>query len=365
MNNEQAPNSLDLEKTIIAGCLTNRDDATDACILLTPEDFYRDSHRIIFRHIKALVNKDNPVEVGTITERIIAANQLETVGGASYISGLLDMLGPGDMSYYCQKVREYSSKRRVLELMNAGMKRAYSDEDVLDTLIYLQGQLDQVNPGVETKQQHAYLDQLIVDANIRYDEIAEGKIIGIKTGYPNLDRKLWGLQPADLIILAARPSMGKTALAMNIAKQTASKGEKVAVFSLEQSKEQLTNRVISSETGINLKKFKHCKFSDDEHGLIADASGKLYSYPLVIDDRPGLNITEIRMAIRKMNSEGKIGCVIIDYLQLINSKDAENRNLQVGAICRELKAIAKEFYPSLTVNLRSGRIPTRDLRCLT
>ena len=350
-----APHSIELEQAVLAGCFTSQDDAIEACILLTPEDFYRGQNRVIFTHIKNLVETNSPVEIGSVTEQIITAGQLTEVGGATYLSSLLDLLGPSGVVYYCQKLRDYAARRGMLEICNAGVKRAY-DGKIEDAIEYMQREVDKLDPSLDKSTSIKFLDQLVTDAQIRYERIAAGEVHGVPTGYASLDRKLWALQPADLIILAARPSMGKTALALNIARHTSSEGSKVAFFSLEQSSSQLTDRAIASKTGINLNKFRDCNFTQPEHNLLAKAQSSLYNQRLAIDDRAGLSVHDIKATARRMFRDSGLDLIVVDYLQLVKSrKSGENRNLEIGEVCRELKGLAKELNIPVLANSQLNR----------
>ena len=342
------PQNIEAEESIISAILIDNDALLDVIESLGPEDFYRTAHQKIYAAITDLFDKAEPVDLVTLANKLKEKGDLEAVGGASYLARLVDTVPLAvNARHYAKIVHDKASLRRMIEKANAIIKRCFEErgeaEDVID---FAESAVFEISE--QKARQSFYPLSKIILGNIETLEEKQGNrslVTGVATGFTQLDNMTSGLQNADLIILAARPSMGKTALALNIARHAAVEaGVPVAVFSLEMSKEQLSLRMLCSEARIDSSRLRGGFFSMEDWHRLTDAAGTLSECPIYIDDSPSLSAMEIRAKARRLKMDKNIGLIIIDYLQLMQGRSsAERRDLEISEISRGLKALAKEL----------------------
>jgi replicative DNA helicase len=350
------PQSIEAEESVISALLIDNHTLLDIVEILSAEDFYRTAHQKIYAAITDLFNKGEPVDLVTLANRLKVKGQLEEVGGASYLARLVDTVPLAvNARHYANIIHSKASLRRLIEKANAIVKKCFEDRGEVDDVIdFAEAAIFEIS---EKKSQQAFypLSKIII-GNIETLEEKQGNrslVTGVPTGFNRLDFLTSGLQKSDLIILAARPSMGKTALALNIARNAAvDAGISVAIFSLEMSKEQLSLRMLCSEARIDSSRLRGGFFSMEDWRRLTDAADILSESPIYIDDSPSLSAMEIRAKARRLKMDKNIGLIIIDYLQLMQARGtAERRDLEISEISRALKALAKELnLPVLAIS---------------
>lgn len=344
MQTNSPPNNQDYEKSILCSILMDQEALDFATELLIPQDFYVTKHQHIFRCVGILVNENAPVDLPSLGEKLRTEGKLDDVG-AGFLAQLLDFPMATNPEWYCKKIKEKAALRRVIEICNASMKRAFKDDEpAIDIIDKFQADIYSINLSVSPGN-NTSIAELIGESLDQYAALNEATdgITGIPSGLYQFDYITCGFQKSDLDILAGRPSMGKTALALNITKHTASQGHAVQWFSLEMSKRQLRDRLMASEAMVNGQKFRSGGFTSDEYTRIEKAQAVLYQFPISIDDEAGISIAEIRRRARKYKAERQTELIIVDHLQLIGSGLSDNRNDELGLYTRALKALAKEL----------------------
>jgi replicative DNA helicase len=342
------PQNIEAEEAIISAILIDNDALLEVIETLAPGDFYRTAHQKIYAAIIDLFDKAEPVDLVTLANKLKEKGQLEEVGGASYLARLVDAVPLAvNALHYAKIVHDKASLRRLIEKSNAIVKRCFEERGNADDVIdFAEAAIFEISEK-KSRQSFFPLSKIIL-SNIETLEEKQGNrslVTGVPTGFNHLDNLTSGLQSSDLIILAARPSMGKTALALNIARNAAvDAGVPVAIFSLEMSKEQLSLRMLCSEARIDSSRLKGGFFSMEDWHRLTDAAGILSEAPIYIDDSPSLSAMEIRAKARRLKMDKNIGLIIIDYLQLMQGRaGAERRDLEISEISRALKSLAKEL----------------------
>lgn len=342
------PQSLEAEESILSAILVDNNTLLEILEILSPEDFYRSAHQKIFSAISELFSRNEPVDLVTLTNILREHDRLEEIGGAAYLANLVDTVPLAvNAQYYAKIVYDKACLRRLIEKTNSIAKRCFEDRGDVDNVIdFAESSIFEIS---ENKIRPAFYPiGKIIESNIDVLEERQGNralVTGVATGFTKLDELTAGLQKSDLVILAGRPGMGKTALALNIAKNAAVDANiPVAIFSLEMSKEQLSFRMLSSEARIDSSRLRRGFISQDDWINITDSAGVLSQAPIFIDDSPNITALEIRAKSRRLKMEKDIGLIIIDYLQLMKSRaSAERRDLEISEISRSLKALAKEL----------------------
>jgi len=342
------PQSLEAEESILSAILVDNDTLLEVLEILSPEDFYRSAHQKIFSAISELFLRNEPVDLVTLTNILREHDRLEEIGGAAYLANLVDTVPLAvNAQYYAKIVYDKACLRRLIEKSNSIAKRCFEDRGDVDSVIdFAESSIFEIS---ENKIRPTFYPiGKIIESNIDVLEERQGSralVTGVATGFTKLDELTAGLQKSDLVILAGRPGMGKTALALNIAKNAAVDSNiPVAIFSLEMSKEQLSLRMLSSEARIDSSRLRRGFISQDDWIKITDSAGVLSQAPIFIDDSPNITALEIRAKSRRLKMEKDIGLIIIDYLQLMKSRaSAERRDLEISEISRSLKALAKEL----------------------
>ena len=343
------PHDLEAEQAIIGSMLTDRDAVISAIEILKEEDFYREDNKAIYTAILNLYNRAEPIDIITVKSELESMGKFEQVGGLEYLAELPEKVPTtANAMKYIKIVEEKSTLRRLIKTANEIIELGYSPtEDVEDIM---EGAEKKIFNIMQEKNQKGYapIKDVLVESFTKLEELYNRKqhITGVPSGFTELDYRTAGFHGSELILIAARPAMGKTAFALNIATNAAVKANvPVAVFSLEMSKEQLVNRILCSESMVDSNKVRTGKLEEDDWTKLAGAIGPLSEAEIFIDDTPGINITEIRAKCRKLKLEKNIGMVVIDYLQLIqgSNKRGGSREQEISEISRSLKILAKEL----------------------
>ncbi len=343
------PHDLEAEQAIIGSMLTDRDAVISAIEILKEEDFYREDNKAIYTAILNLYNRAEPIDIITVKSELESMGKFEQVGGLEYLAELPEKVPTtANAMKYIKIVEEKSTLRRLIKTANEIIELGYSPtEDVEDIM---EGAEKKIFNIMQEKNQKGYapIKDVLVESFTKLEELYNRKqhITGVPSGFTELDYRTAGFHGSELILIAARPAMGKTAFALNIATNAAVKANvPVALFSLEMSKEQLVNRILCSESMVDSNKVRTGKLEEDDWTKLAGAIGPLSEAEIFIDDTPGINITEIRAKCRKLKLEKNIGMVVIDYLQLIQgtNKRGGSREQEISEISRSLKILAKEL----------------------
>jgi replicative DNA helicase len=343
----QFPQSLDAERAILGGLLLDHEQIPSIGEVLVPEDFYTASHAKIFELMLAQSSKGDPLDVLGLHDYIVASNTAEDFGGLSYITSLPEQVpSTENLEYYAKLVKEKSVLRQLIRV-SAEINRKVMDgsEDLAELLNFAEQEVFQVAQQ-RSKKDWLPLNTLLDEQFEKLEQRASnsGEVTGIPTGFIDMDRILAGFQRSDLIVLAARPAMGKTALALNFAQRAAIAGYGVGVFSLEMAAGQLAMRVLGSEARVDAGKMRTGMLSKAEDWPALEAANEtLYHAPMFIDDSPGLSITQVRSKARRLKARNpNLSLIVIDYLQLM-SANAQSREQEISAISRGLKHMAKEL----------------------
>ncbi len=360
------PQSVEAESSILAAILLDNSTLLDVLEMLSPEDFYKSAHKKIFEAVTDLFSKNEPVDLVTLTNRLREMDVLEQVGGAAYLARLIDEVPAAvNVVHYARIIRDKSSMRRLISRANEIIKLCYEKNDRLDEVLdYAEGAIFDISEQ-KNKQSFYPLSQ-IIETNIEAFEQRQGNkalVTGVDTGFIDLNRLTSGLQNSDLIILAARPSMGKTALALNIARNAAVDAKvPVAIFSLEMSKEQLSARMLCAEAKVDSSRLRSGYLTPSDWNNILEAAGDLTEAPIFIDDSPDITVTSIRTKARRLKMNKDLGLVIVDYLQLMKGRtNVERRDLEISEISRSLKLLAKELnVPVLALSQLNRKLEERS-----
>ncbi len=360
------PQNQEAEMSLIGSLMIDQDAMMKVSDMITARDFYKNSHAMIFEAIFKLNEKREPIDLVTLTEVLEREGKLEAVGGASYLSSLVNSVpSSAHIISYAHIVRNKSILRSLISASGEINRMAYAeDEDVEIILDKSEQKLFAVSRTVGG-QNFVMIRDVLIDSFERIDKLhkEKGTLRGVPTGIKGLDNILSGLQKSDLIILAARPSMGKTSLALNIAQYAAIENNTpVAVFSLEMSKEQLVDRLICGEAGLDSWKMRTGNLNEQDFEKLQLAMGNLSEAPLFIDDTPGLNVIEVRTKARRLHAEVGLGLVVVDYLQLLEGRSAnvDNRVQVISEISRSLKSLARELnVPVMALSQLSRAVESR------
>lgn len=342
------PQNLEAEQSALGAMLLDREAIDKVIDSLEAADFYHENHRFLFDAIKSLFDKGAPVDLVTVTEHLRNIGKLESVGGASYISHLANTVPtPANAAHYARIVKDKSSMRNLvkagMQITGIGFSEELSVEESMD-------RAEQAVLSLARKQRVGDVKELKMVMNTTYQNIervyeSKQRITGLETGFAKMDDYLSGLQPSELIIIAARPSVGKTALALNIAENVSlDRGKPVFICSLEMAAEQLAMRMISSIAEIDGQKLRKGNLLDTDWYSLSDAVGKLSEAPIFIDDTSNMTTLDIRARARRLKADNRLSLIIVDYLQLISGRGRiENRQQEVAEITRDLKSIAREM----------------------
>ncbi len=359
------PHDIDAEQAVLGSMLTDREAVNTAIEVLKEEAFYREDNRAIYQAIVNLYNKSEPIDIITLKDELESMGKFEQVGGFDYLASLPDKVPTtANVQKYIKIVEEKSILRNLIktanEIIELGYDPAEDVEDIMD------GAEKRIFDLMQSKNQKGYtpIKDVLVESFTKLEELYNRKqhITGVPTGFAELDYKTAGLHGSELILIAARPAMGKTAFALNLATNAALRGNTpVAIFSLEMSKDQLVNRILCSEAMVDSNKVRTGKLGEDDWVKLAGAIGPLSEAEIYIDDTPGISVTEIRTKCRKLSIDKGIGLVVIDYLQLVQgSKRAGSREQEIAEISRSLKILAKEInVPVIALSQLSRAVEQR------
>jgi replicative DNA helicase len=373
------PQNLESEKALLGALMIRHDaihESTEA--ILNPDVFYSEKHRIIYRAMLDLYSKNEPIDVETVRSKLSDEGSLESIGGSTYLAELItNVPAASNARHYADQVQKKYLLRSLIDAGEEIAEMGYNEaEDIDETLDHAEKRVYEVTAS-PTLSKFTSLSETLKDAWERLEHLQEHRdeLRGVKTGFRDLDNLLAGLQKSDLVILAARPSMGKTAFALDIARQAAVQGNTtVGIFSLEMSAQQLVDRMVSAEAKVNSWNLRTGRITDqDDFARIRDAYDRLSRAPIFIDDQPGINILKMRATARRLKREHGLGLLIVDYLQLMvptNTRASDNLVQQVTEISRSLKILAREMdvpvlalsQLSRAVEQRGGKPRLSDLR---
>jgi replicative DNA helicase len=357
----RAPYAEDAEQAVLAAMLMDTDAIMRAAEYVDDTMFYREGHRRIFRSMVALTEKGNVVDPLTLADELGRRGELEASGGKDYIAVLMDAVPTSaNVEYHAKIVREKALLRRLIEVSTQIVGEAFEGRvTAAELLDAAESKIFQVSQA-QGSGGFTRIKELLWPTMERIEALQRGgkTITGVATGFNDLDEMTSGFQPSDLVIVAARPSMGKTAFTLNIAQHAAIEANvPVAFFSLEMSKESLVQRLLTAEARIDAQKLRRGMLRDDDFPRLARAAGILSSAPIYIDDTPGITVLEMRSKARRLKAENGVGIVIVDYLQLMTGPSAENRQQEVSQISRGLKALAKELNVPVVALSQLSRAP--------
>jgi replicative DNA helicase len=360
------PHSVEAEQGVLGSMLISpRDIIGEAVEKISENYFYIPAHQTIYTVLVDLWNAGQGIDLITFTQILRDRNLLETVGGASFVTSLFTFVPTAaNVGYYLEIVRDKYILREIISACTEGARRSYEEQGEVDNL------LDEVEQKIYAVGEDRFKDTAlsmkdqVMDAIEAIEKLYQqhGGITGLSTGFKDLDRLTSGLHPAEMIVIAARPSMGKTALAMNIAEHVAvNENRAVAVFSLEMSAQQLVQRLLCSRAGVNSQKVRDGTFlADRDFPKLTAAASKLAEAKIFIDDSPGLNILELRAKARRLKAQHEIELIVIDYLQLLRStsrRGQENRQIEISEISAGIKGLAKELNIPIIVAAQLNRNP--------
>ncbi len=342
------PHSIDAEQSVLGAILIDKQSINEVTKFLQPEDFYLQSHKTIFEAMLDLDEAAEPLDLLTVTEHLRKKGDLDKIGGAAYVASLTNVVPTAaHIEYYGRMVEESALLRNLIQLATRISTKGYQGEEDAERLMLEAERMLAELGNKRASAVFASLREIIVSSlqNLQYIYEHKGEITGVPTGFKDLDKMCSGLQSGDLIIVAARPSMGKTSLGMQVAFQAAQGLQKgVAVFSLEMSKEQLVQRMLCSEAGVDLHKLRSGGLNEDDWGILMNKSREMAKIPLYIDDSAVLSVRQIKAKARRLQAEKGICLIVIDYLQLMHSGGrVENRQQEIAEISRSLKGLAKEM----------------------
>lgn len=341
------PSSLEAEQSVLGALLIDKDSAVAVMPFLRGEHFYQEKHRAIFEAIIELYDLREPVDVVTVSEKLKNKKSLKRVGGATYLTELVNQVPTSaHVEYYAKIVKNLATKRTLISQGSQMVEDAFDEGKALEDI------LDEAEKAIfSLSQQHLArnfiaIKDALAESFDRLDELHKNAsgIRGVPTGFKDLDNVLAGLQKSNLIILAARPGVGKTSLALNIAQYVAVQQKlPVGFFSLEMSQEELVDRLLVAQADIDAWKLKTGKLNEKDFASLSDAMGELAEAPLFVDDTPGMSIMEMRTKARRLQAEQGVQLIIVDYLQLAHSRNLENRVQEISEVSMGLKNLAREL----------------------
>ncbi len=342
------PQSLEAEESVLGGILLDAHALDRVIEVMGSDDFYRETNRTIFLTMLALTERSEPIDLITLTDALKNRDALQAVGGATYLAELSDKVpSAANIVYYARIVREKAVLRSLITVSGNILERAFTGQEDIEHFLDEAERLIFDVSEQRIRPAFSKVGDMIMDTIKTIEQLYERKelVTGVPTGFLDLDQKTAGLQPSDLVIIASRPSMGKTAFVLNIAQYVAMQTQTaVGIFSLEMAKEQLVMRMLCAEARVDNAKVRAGYLAERDFPRLAMAAGRLAEAPIYIDDTPGQNVLELRAKARRLKRETNLGLIIIDYLQLMRGLTAqENRNQEMTEISRSLKALAKEL----------------------
>lgn len=360
------PHNIEAEQAVLGAVFLEKEALITAMEIVRPEDFYRTAHQRIFQCMIDLLERGEPIDLVTVTAELQNRKWLEEVGGVSYLTDLANAVPTAaNVEYYARIVEEKALLRRLIRVATQIASTGYGEtEDVGEILSQAERNILEISQR-RSRGQFVSIKDVLLETYEKIEFLAthRGEVTGVASGYPDLDRMTSGFQPSDLIIVAARPSVGKTAFALNIAQNVGIRGETVAIFSLEMSAQQLVTRMLCAEGNLEAHKLRTGYLEEEDWERLTMAISTLSKAPIFIDDTPGITVTEIRSKLRRLKAERGLSLVVIDYLQLIQgrSRYAENRQQEISEISRSLKGIARELHvPVIALSQLSRAVEQRQ-----
>ncbi|MEJ2737138.1 MAG: replicative DNA helicase [Anaerolineae bacterium] len=360
------PQNIEAEEAVLGALLIDSDAIIRVSTVVQPEDFYREKNGWIYSATLALHQRHEPIDFLTLCDELERKGQLDDVGGPAYLTGLINAVPTSiHVEHYATIVQRAAIRRRLIQAAGQIAALAYNDADDLDEVV---DRAEQVVFGVSSARLSRSVVPLRSAVSDYYDRVEylnkhKGQMIGLPTGFARLDEILGGMQRSDMLVLAARPSMGKTSLALNIAHTAAKKfGQRVLVFSLEMASEQVVERLTSAEARIDSQRLRRGEIADDEWGRFITTTSNLSELAFFIDDTPAISVLEMRTKARRLHAEVGLDLIVVDYLQLMRGEGRhENRQQEVSAISRGIKALARELnIPILALSQLSRGVEARS-----
>lgn len=356
------PHSTEAEQSVLGSMMLDKEAVASAAEALKPEDFYSQAHQVIYKIMLKLYDTGKPVDLVTVTDELYQSGLMDSIGGITYITDLSRVVpSTANVGYYISIIEQKATLRKLIQASNGIIKDSYESSKDIDTII---NDAEKSIFDISQKQSgngFASVKATLLDCYSKIEETYKnkGQISGIPTGFTELDYKLTGLHPSELILIAARPSMGKTSFVMNIAQYVSVHAKiPIAVFSLEMSKEQITNRLLCCESNVELHKVRTGALSDEDWKKLAWGLASLSQAPIYIDDTPGISVMEMRSKCRRLKIEKGLGLVIIDYLQLMGGNGkSESRQQEISDISRSLKVMARELSVPVIALSQLSRAP--------
>ncbi|MBC8461075.1 MAG: replicative DNA helicase [Deltaproteobacteria bacterium] len=362
------PHNIEAEQAILGGILLNNNAMNQIMDILSSDDFYREANMSLFQGMVELYNRSEPIDVITLSRFLTEKNLLENVGGIDYLGSLVDAVSTSaGIVYHAEIVKNLSVRRKLISQCSAISESCFQDWERTEDLLEIAEQAiydiadEQVREGFQSIQE-------VITGSLKKLEASselEGYVTGVPTGFERFDFYTSGLQPSDLIIIAGRPSMGKTALALNVGYNAAQRTKKgVAIFSLEMSKPQLGVRLLGFDSGIDSAKLRTGFLRDEEWNALTDSANRLSELPIFIDDSSSISVLEMKAKCRRLKKGHSLGLVIVDYMQLIQGRSsAESRQIEMSEISRSLKALAKDLnVPVVALSQLNRKVEDRPNR---
>lgn len=364
------PQNIDAEQAVLGAMLIKKEAIAEVSQLLRPEDFYRDAHKIIYEAMLALFNRNEPADIVTVTNYLDKENKLDKVGGITFVTALANIVPTAaNVNFHANIVREKADLRHLINTATDIAGMAYEATDDVSDVIDKSEKMIMKVANRQNVSAFTPMQEIVMETFDKINTLYESKggLTGISCGFKDLDALTSGLQASDLILVAARPSMGKTAFTLNIAANVALKEKKtVAFFSLEMSKQQLVQRMLCSEGGIDSQKLKNADLSTEDWEKLVRTADKVSAAPLYIDDTAGITVNELRSKARRLKAEHGLDLIIIDYLQLMQGRSkggSDNRQQEISDISRSLKAVARELnVPVIALSQLSRSVESRQIK---
>ncbi|TYZ27034.1 replicative DNA helicase [Selenomonas caprae] len=363
------PQNIEAEQAVLGAMLIKKEAIIAVQEILLPDDFYREAHRIVYEAMLELSGNDEAVDLVTLTEQLRKSDKLEKIGGLPFITQLANAVPTAaNVSYHAKIVKEKAELRNLINAATEIAGAAYEDTDNVENIM---DEAEKKILAVANRQNGGAFESMksivmrtFERINVLYE--SKGGLTGISSGFKDLDTLTAGLQKSDLILVAARPSMGKTAFTLNIASYVGLHGHSVAFFSLEMSKEQLMQRMLCSEGGIDASRLRTGQLDEGEWNHLVETADKLSRAPIYIDDTAGITVMDLRSKARRLKAEHGLDLIIIDYLQLMQgrpSKNSDNRQQEISEISRSLKALARELdVPVIALSQLSRSVESRQVK---
>ena len=360
------PQNVDAEESVLGGILLDGNALDRVVEVMGVDDFYREAHRKIFRAMLSLSEKREPIDLITLTDSLRGRSELQDIGGATYLAELVDRVpSAANIAHYARIVREKAVMRSLLNVSNEIASRCYTGQDDIETFLDEAERLIFDVSEQRVRPAFTKVGDMVMDTIKTIEQLYERKelVTGVPTGFLDLDRITAGLQPSNLVIIAARPGMGKTSFALNIAQPVASQQKMaVGVYSFEMTQQEINLRLLCSEARVDMAKVRTGYLGERDFPRLAMAAARLAEAPIFIDDTPVQNVLELRAKARRLKREADVGLIIVDYLQLMRGLTAqENRTQELSEISRSLKALAKELnVPILALSQLNRQVELRS-----